>query len=196
PLIGNEFLPLCPQGHVFSGLFIEPAPLLAVEHRLSDNSRYYARPEVVLAIEMLDGFHHFGAGQAGVFEMRKLMPTLIGHLNVGPQESVSFAVVVQFGTGIGVGDGNLDRLAVKFLREFHRGLDSFRGLARQPDDEISMNDNARFLAVLHELSRLLNGGPLLDVLEDLRIAGFEPYDKEPAPGRAHRFQRLEVNVDP
>src|SRR5262245_43504347 len=88
PLVGNEFFPLCPQAHIFSGLFVEPAPFLAVEHCLSDNSRHYARPEIVPVIKMLDGFHHFGSGQAGVLEMRKLMATLVGHLYIGPEESV------------------------------------------------------------------------------------------------------------
>ena len=51
------------------------------------------------------------------------------------------------------------------------------------------------MAIFHEVARALDGGTLLDVLENLRIAGLEAYDKEAAAGVFHGFEGVAVGSD-
>ena len=51
------------------------------------------------------------------------------------------------------------------------------------------------MAVLRKGPRALDGGALLDVLEDLRIAGLEADDEQAAAGFLHRLQRVAVGGD-
>src|SRR5579875_4226763 len=58
-----------------------------------------------------------------------------------------------------------------------------------------MNDETEVVAVLDEVTGTLDGGPLLDVLQDLRIAGLEADDEQPAAGFLHGLQGLAVGSD-
>ena len=58
-----------------------------------------------------------------------------------------------------------------------------------------MDSNAGFLAVLHEVAAHLEGGALLDVLEDLGIAGFEADDQQPAAGIGHGLQSFVIAMN-
>ena len=99
-------------------------------------------------------------------------------------------MVVQLGAGHGVSERDLDGFAVEFLGEIDGLLDGFTGFAGQADDEVAVNLDADFVAIFHELAGHLDGSALLDVLEDLRIAGFEADDKEASAAISHGFQRL------
>ena len=70
-----------------------------------------------------------------------------------------------------------------------------RVLAGQAEDEIAVNDQAELVAILGELAGALDGGALLDVLQNLRIAGFVADDQQAASGFLHRLQRFEVGGD-
>jgi len=56
----------------------------------------------------------------------------------------------QFCSGHGVGQRNLNRLAIQFLREVNRLLNRLFGLAWQADDEVAMHFDPDFAAVLHK----------------------------------------------
>ncbi len=77
---------------------------------------------------------------------------------------------MQFGAGIGMRDRNLNRFDVKFFGELDRVLDRLSRLARQAENEISVHDQAKLVAILGELAGTLDGRALLDVLQDLLIA--------------------------
>ena len=87
---------------------------------------------------------------------------------------------------------NLDGLAIQRLGKVDGVADRLLGLARQAEDEVAVDGQAQVVAVLGEGARALHGGALLDVLENLRIAGLEAHDQQPAAGLLHRLQRLAV----
>ena len=68
--------------------------------------------------------------EAGILEVRKLVAAVIGDRFAG-EEAFARALIVQLGAGIGVGHGNLNRLAIEFLGEVDRLLDGFLGFAGQ-----------------------------------------------------------------
>ncbi len=76
-----------------------------------------------------------------------------------------------------MGHGNLNGFAVEFFCVLDGLFDGLLGLAGQADDEIAVNVDANFLAVLNESAAHFDGGALLDVLQDLRVAGFETHDQ-------------------
>ncbi len=55
-----------------------------------------------------------------------------------------------------------------------------------------MNDEAEVVAVLGEGAGTFDGGALLDVLEDLRIAGLKAHDQQPAARFLHGLERFAV----
>ncbi len=103
--------------------------------------------------------------------------------------------VVELGAGVGVGDGDLDGLAVEGLGEVDGVADGFFGLAGEAEDEVGVDDEAEVVAVLDEVAGALDGGALFDVLEDLRVAGFEADDEEAAAGFLHGLEGVAVGGD-
>ena len=51
------------------------------------------------------------------------------------------------------------------------------GFTRQAEDEITMDHEAKVVAVFDEVARALDCGALLDIFEDLRISGLETDDQ-------------------
>ena len=62
-------------------------------------------------------------------------------------EAVGLGEVVELGAGVGVGDGDLDGLAVERLGEVDGVADGFLGLAGQAEDEVGVDDEAEVVAV-------------------------------------------------
>jgi hypothetical protein len=58
-----------------------------------------------------------------------------------------------------------------------------------------VDDEAEVVAVLGELAGALDGGALLDVLEDLRVAGLEADDEQAAAGFLHGLEGVVVGGD-
>ena len=56
-----------------------------------------------------------------------------------------------------------------------------RGLARQPEDEGAVDHDAELVAVLGEASRDVDAHALLDVVQDLLVAGFVADQQQPQP---------------
>ena len=69
------------------------------------------------------------------------------------------------------------------------------GLAGEAEDEVGVDDEAEVVAVLDEVAGALDGGALLDVLEDLRVAGLEADDEEAAAGVLHGLEGVAVGGD-
>ena len=64
-----------------------------------------------------------------------------------------------------------------------------------PTMKSRVDDQAELLAVLREPLRHVDGGALLDVLQDLRVARFVADDQQPAAGILHRLQRVVIGGD-
>ena len=92
-------------------------------------------------------------------------------------------------------DGDLDGLAVEGFGEVDGVADGLLGLAGQAEDEVGVDDEAEVVAVLDEVARALDGGALLDVFQDLRIAGLEADDEQPAAGFFHGLEGLAIGGD-
>jgi len=58
-----------------------------------------------------------------------------------------------------------------------------------------VDGETEFVAVACKVARTLNGGALLDVLEDLRVARLKANDKQAAAGLAHGLERFVVGGD-
>ena len=128
--------------------------------------------------------------------MRDLVAAFVDHLRAFIQdEAVGFGVVVKLGARIGVRHRNLDGFHVEFLGEVDGAANGLLGLAGQAEDEVAVDDQAELLAVLGELARALDGGALLDVLQNLRVARLVADDEQAAAGFLHGFQRLVVGGD-
>ena len=81
------------------------------------------------------------------------------------------------------------------LGEIDGAADALADLAGQPDDEIAVDQQAQLLAVRGEALRHVDGGALLDVLEDLRVARFVADDQQPAAGLLHGLQGVVIGGD-
>src|SRR6202012_57135 len=103
--------------------------------------------------------------------------------------------VVELGARVSVCDRDLNGLAVEGLGEVDRVADRLLGLARQAKDEVGVDDEAEVVAVLDEVACALDGSALLDVLEDLRVAGLESDDEQTAAGFLHGLEGLAIGGD-
>src|SRR6185437_3920599 len=99
------------------------------------------------------------------------MSALIDHASLD-QKIVLDGEVVELGARVGVGDRNLYGFNIQFLGKSDRVFDSFARFPGQAENEVSMDDQAELVRVLGELASPFEGCALLDVLEDLLIAGF------------------------
>ena len=175
-----------------SRFLVKTLALGVAEDCLAQNAVRGLWAEIIFIVKLVYGLHHFGARQARVLDLHHLVAGIINHLALLCHEAVLHGELVQFGSGIGVRHRDLYRFHIEFLREFDRVLDHLASLAGQTENKVSMDHEAKFVAVLGELPGALDSSTLLDILQYLRIARFEADDQEPAAGIFHRFQRVIV----
>src|SRR5882724_180607 len=140
----------------------------------------------------MHGVQRFFTGQAGVFDLRKLVTAIVNHLGGVHDEAVFLGELEQFGTGVRVRQRDLNRFDVEFLGKLDGLLDGLAGLAWQADDEITMDRQTQLLSVAREVACALDGRALLDVLQDLGIARLIPDDQQTATCFLLCFERLVV----
>src|SRR5262245_9151863 len=102
---------------------------------------------------------------------------------------------IQFRARISVRNGDLNGFCVDFLRKIDRALDRLPRFTWKSDDEISVDANSHFLAVVCERASLLDCRALLDVFQDLRITGLKSYNEESGPSVGHGIQCFIIAVD-
>ena len=119
--------------------------------------------------------------------MCELVAAFVDHLVAADHKSVFGDVVVQLGTRIGVGNRNLNGFHVKLFCESDRVLNGLLGFARESEDEIPVNDQAKLVSILGKLAGALKGCAFFNVLQNLRVTGFEADDQQPASCFLHRF---------
>ncbi len=121
------------------------------------------------------------------FDVRQLVSASVGQC-FHAQEAFFGHLVVQLGSGHGVCQRHLDCFAVEFLGEIDGLVDRLLGFTRQANDEVAVDLDADLAAIFHEVTGHLDRGALLDVLQDLRVAGFEADDKETRTAVRHGLQ--------
>src|SRR6185437_2451700 len=152
------------------GFLVQALAFVVVEDRLSHNAVDLLWTEVVLVVETVDHLHHVIARQAGILDVGHLMPAGVDHGLGVDDETVLFGEIVELGSGISVSDRNLNGLAVERLGEIDGVANGLARLARQSQNEIGMDDEAKLVAVAGKVARTLDRRALLDVLQNLRIA--------------------------
>lgn len=167
---------------------------VAVDDGLPDDAEGGLGAEVVFVVELVDHLHDVLDGEAGVLDVGHLVTAAILHVFVG-DEAVFVGEVIELGAGVGVGDGDLDGLAVEGLGEVDGVADGLAGLAGEAEDEVGVDDEAEVVAVLDEVASALDCGAFFDVLKDLGVAGFEADDEEAAAGVFHGFEGVAVGGD-
>src|SRR5271154_2570237 len=175
------------QLHEAGGFVVEALALVAVPEGFADDAPDDARAEIILVVEAIDAFHHVGFGEVRVFDVGKLVATVVGE-GFHFEETFLGHGVVKFGARHGMGERNLDGFAVEFLGEIDGVVDGLLGFAGEANDEIAVDFNAYLLAILHELAGHLGGGALFDVLEDLGVARFEAHNEETGAAVGHGLQ--------
>src|SRR6185369_11169541 len=176
-------------------LFVETLALFGLEQCTEDDRNPDLRTEIVFVVKLVHHLHQVISWDVGIFDVCDLVSAGVYHVLFVDDEAVRLGVIVELGAGISVGDGDLDGLDVKFLGEVDGTANGFTSLAGETEDEVAVNDESEFFAVLYELTGALDGGAFLDVLENLRIAGFEADDEQAATGFLHGLERLVVGSD-
>ena len=168
---------------------------MCIPEGLAHDAPSHLRPEVVGVVKAIDPSHHVLASQARVLDVRKLVAVAIRQ-GLSLQEVSFDQVIVEFRSGKGVGQRNLDGLAVELFGEVDGALDGFLGFAGQADNEVAVNGNAHLLAVFRERASHFDRGAFLDVLQDLRITGLEADDEQARAAIGHGLQGFVVAVHP
>ena len=111
--------------------------------------------------------------QVGIVQRRDLHAVLVDEFGVRHVEpAVLHGLLVEEGARIGGGQRRLDGVRVDALGEGDRLLDRLPGLAGQADDEGAVDGDAEVVAILGELLGHLDAHALLDVVQNLLVAGF------------------------
>src|ERR1039458_9004019 len=108
--------------------------------------------------------------------MRQLVTLGVGK-RLTHEEIVPPSVVVELGSGEGVGDGDLYSICIEFLGEIDRALNGIFRLTRQANNEVTVNEDTQLPAFLGERTSHFQRRTLLDVFQNGRIAGLEPNDE-------------------
>ena len=94
-----------------------------------------------------------------------------------------------------MGDGNLNGLHVQLFGKINGLADALAAFTGQSQDKVAMHHQTQFLGVFGELAGTFHGCALLDVLENLRIAGLIAHDQQAATGFALGLQGLVIGGD-
>src|ERR1700733_15127093 len=147
--------------------------------------------EVVFVVERVHHLHNILGSKAGIFDVSHLVAAAILHLLASDKAS-ALDEIEELGAGKGMSDRDLDGFAIKFLSELDGVADRSLGFTWQAEDEIAVYEEAKVMTVLDEVTGALDRGTLLDVLENLGIAGLEANDQQPATRLLHGLERVIV----
>ena len=167
---------------------------VTIDDRLPDDAEGGPGTKVVFVVELVHHLHDVLGGQAGVLNVGHLVAAAVLHLLIS-DETIFLDEVEKLGAGKGMGDGNLNSLAIELLSEPDGVAYGSPGFTGKAEDEITVYDETKVMTVLHKIAGALDGGTLLDVLEYLGIAGLEADDQQPAPSFLHRLEGVIVGGD-
>ena len=166
---------------------------VTIDDRLPDDAKGGLGTKVVFVVELVHHLHDVLRGQAGVLDVGHLVAAAVLHLLIS-DETIFLDEVEKLGAGKGMGDGDLNSLAIELLSEPDGVANGSPGFTGKAEDEITVYDEAKVMTVLHKIAGALDGGTLLDV-EYLGITGLEADDQQPAAGFLHRLECVIVGGD-
>ena len=117
-----------------------------IDDGLPDDAEDRLRTKVVFVVKLMHHLHNVVGRKAWVLYVCHLVAVAIFHLFIG-DESILFDEVEELGAGKGMGDGDLNGLAIELLGELDGVTDRCLGFAGKTEDEIAMNDEPKFMAV-------------------------------------------------
>ncbi len=103
-------------------------------------------------------------------------------------------LLIEERAGVGRGERHLDRVRVDLHRVADRLLDRLLGLARQPEDERAVDDDAELVAVAREAARDVDEHALLDVVQDLLVAALVADEQQSQAVALHDLERAARHV--
>ena len=166
----------------------------AADH-LADDRADLAGPEVEALVEGLHRVEDLGVAEMRIVQRRDLDAVLVDQFGVrGVEPAVLHRLVVEEGAGIGRGQRHLDGVRVDPWRPADRLGDRLAGLARQAEDEGAVDGDAELVAVLGELLGDLDAHALLDVVQDLLVAGLVADQQQAQAAFLEHLQRLARHV--
>jgi hypothetical protein len=168
---------------------------VTIDDRLPDDAEGGPGTKVVFVVELMHHLHDVVERKAGVLDVGHLVAAAVFHLLIS-DKTIFLDELEKLGAGKGMGDGDLNGLAIELLGELYGVAYGSPGFTGKAEDEITMYDEAKVMTVLFEVAGALNGGTLLDVLENLRIAGLEADDQQPAASFLHGLEGVIVGGDP
>ena len=151
---------------------IKALAFVGIPQRFTDDPPGYARPEIIGVVKTVDRIHHLVARQARILQVRQLMAARVRQ-GLASQKTFFIREIVEFRSRIGMGQRNLNGFAIELFGVFDCCFDGLPSLARQSDNEVTVNFDARALAVLDKGAAHFYRGALLDIFQNLRIAGFK-----------------------
>ena len=164
-------------------------------HHLVDDRGDLRRAEVERFVELLDRVENLAVAQVRIVQRRDLDAVVVDQIGVvGVEPAVLLGLLVQERAGIRRRERNLDGVRVDLLGEADGFLNGFLGFARQAEDEGAVDLDAQLVAVLGELPRDVDQHALLDVVQDLLVAGLVADDEQPAAVVGQHFEGLARHI--
>src|SRR5262245_179448 len=181
PPVSVRGLPaLAQEAEKFESLAQPPPQRLWAFHHLARDGGDLRRTEIEPFVEVVHGPKNLGVAQVRVAQRCDLHTAFGQQLGIlVDQPTVLQRLLVEERAGIGRGKRNLNRMRVDLDREADCLLDRFLGLARQPEDEGAMGDDAKLPAIPGEALGDVDPHSLLDVVKDLLVAGFVADEQQP-----------------
>src|SRR5205085_1488893 len=195
PAASARHLPLAQELEELDPLAHTPPHHLRALQHLAEQRCNLAPPEIEAPIELLYRLEDLGVPEVWVMQRSDLHAALVDQVGVALVEpAILKGLPVEIGAGIGRGERHLDRVRVDVGGELDRLLDRLLRLARQAQNERAVNRDAELVAVLCETPRDIDPHALLDVVQDLLIAGFVADQQQPQAVVAQDFEHRARHV--
>src|ERR1039457_2363976 len=183
--------PLTHRGEELRALLEQTFGFLRRGRHLANRFEDVFGTEVEAAVELLDRAVNLIVGETRIGHRALLIAVLIEQ-RIDREEAILLDVVVKLGAGIRRRERYLDGLAIHFARELHRLLDGVLGLAREAPDEGAVDEDSNLMAIAGEAARAFEPDALLDVLENLCVAGFVSDHEQAQPAVLHDLERFVI----
>src|SRR5215813_14121733 len=153
----------------------------ASDHLAHDRGDFRSA-EIEALVEVVHRPEDLGVAEVRIIERGDLRAALGQKLHLlVDQPAVLHRLPVEERARIGRGERNLDGVRVDFGGEPDRLLDRLLGLAGQAENEGAVDDDAELVTVLGEAPGHVDAHALLDVVQDLLIAGLVTDQQQAQP---------------
>jgi hypothetical protein len=117
---------------------------VTIDDRLPDDAEDGPGTKVVFVVKLMHHLHDVVDRKAGVLDVGHLVAAAVFHLLIS-DETIFLDEVEKLGAGKGMGDGDLNGLAIELLGEPDGVAYGSPGFTGKAEDEITMYDEAKVL---------------------------------------------------